>query len=165
MQHKDRIKFMPQKKSALAVLPLTLCFLLIGCSPKKITPELMIRYQAVHSLNPDINNRPSPVVVTVYQLQNKAAFLQSSFYDLYQKQNSILGASFIDSSEIEIRPAQQDSAKMSLWPNTRYIGITAAYRNISNSKWRIVLPVPEKKDKIKLSVFIGTLGISANFAK
>jgi type VI secretion system VasD/TssJ family lipoprotein len=34
----------------------------------------------------------------------------------------------------------------------RFVGVIAAYRDIRNSQWRVVVPAPLKRDEVTLSV-------------
>ena len=41
--------------------------------------------------NPDINGRPSPVVIAVYQLKSPDGFLNGDFFSVYDPKGAALG--------------------------------------------------------------------------
>jgi type VI secretion system protein VasD len=111
--------------------------MLTACSvfPSKSNKYAKINTQAVSYLNPDVNGRPSPLVVTIYQLKNAYKFKQADYESLAINSAKVLGGDLIDQSSIEIRPGTKNTVQLTLSPHTDYLGIMAAYRNINNGVW------------------------------
>jgi type VI secretion system protein VasD len=108
--------------------------------------------------NPDSNGRPSPVVVRVYQLKTDAAFTASEFFPLFDDEQKVLGPELISRDEFVLAPAERRTIDVALSGETRYVGAIAAFRDIRNSEWRVLVPAPRKgltvaveKDRIVLS--------------
>jgi type VI secretion system protein VasD len=94
--------------------------------------------------NPDRTGRPSPVVVRIYQLKTDAAFTAASFADLYQNEDKTLGAELITRDEFVLEPKDSRTINVALSGDTRFVGAIAAFRDILNAEWRVVLPAPRK---------------------
>jgi type VI secretion system protein VasD len=92
--------------------------------------------------NPDSNGRPSPVVVRVYQLKTDAAFTAAEFFSLFDDEQKVLGAELISRDEFLLAPAERKTIDVALSGQTRYVGAIAAFRDIRNSQWRVLVPTP-----------------------
>ena len=89
----------------------------------------------------------SPVVVTIYQLKTPYTFKQATYQALASNSSKVLGTDLIDKNVIEVRPNSHRAIYQPLSPNTQYLGIVAAYRNIDQSKWRTIIKVVNEKGK------------------
>ncbi len=113
---------------------------------------------ATEDANPDSNGRPSPVVVRVYQLKTDAAFTAAEFFPLFDDEQKVLGAELISRDEYVLAPAERRTIDVALSGETRYVGAIAAFRDIRNAEWRVLVPAPRngltvavEKDRIVLS--------------
>jgi type VI secretion system protein VasD len=116
---------------------LATCAALAACStapPKPVNVKLSIAVSA--DVNPDAQNRPSPIVIRVYQLKDDAAFKGADYFALYDKEQATLAAALVSRVEFELAPGERHMADFSLSPDTRFIGVAAAYRDIRNAEWR-----------------------------
>lgn len=121
------------------------CLLLLGCAESNgIGVHMHVR--AANYLNPNINGQSSPVTLSFYQLKSTASFKQATYFQLAQNASAVLGNDLIDMQQFEVRPNQHITYPISVPPNTKYIGITAGYRDIDRSTWRAVIAVPKNKD-------------------
>ncbi|RRV05327.1 type VI secretion system lipoprotein TssJ [Pseudomonas sp. v388] len=117
-------------------------FLLVGCSalsPYSTQTRLQLKLTGNELLNPDINGRPSPVVVRLLELRNPVAFETRDFFTLYGRSAETLAQDLVASEELELRPGQSVDLKLRVEPGSRYVGVMAAYRNLPDSQWRYVL--------------------------
>ncbi len=132
--------------NALTRFSIIACFtmLLAGCAQP---PSVMMQIHSAHYLNPDVNGGASPVVVTVYQLKSTFNFQQATYDQLSTNSGDVLGTDLIDRSTIEVRPDSDQSVKQPLSPNTQFLGIVAAYRNIGAAAWRQTVPVTNTTDE------------------
>ncbi len=141
---------------------LTACSLFAG-SPNKYAE---VNTQAVAYLNPDVNGRPSPVVVTLYQLKNAYNFRQADYESLSDNSAKALGGDLIDQSSIEIRPGDKNKTNLTLSPNTNYLGIMAAYRNINNGVWhKTVKLIDGVGSHTKVQINLESQGLTTNARK
>jgi type VI secretion system protein VasD len=119
---------------------LAACAVLAACAaappppPKPVNVKLSIAVSA--DVNPDAQNRPSPVVVRIYQLKDDAAFKGADYFALYDTEQATLAAALVSRVEFELAPGERHVADFLLSPDTRFIGIAAAYRDIRNAAWR-----------------------------
>ncbi len=98
-----------------------------------------------NSVNPDHTGRPSPVIVRLYQLRNSGIFTGADFFTLYDDESSLLSADLISREEYNLLPGEVKSINPLLDPETHYIGVVAAFRDIEASTWRAISILPEKK--------------------
>ena len=91
-------------------------------------------------------------MINFFELKSAAAFKQAGFFSLENNASSALGDDLIDKIQVELRPGQGKSYHLSLSNQTAYIGIVAAYRNIDQATWRVVIPLPPLTQKSWLAI-------------
>ena len=113
-----------------------------GGAPKPPPPTVVNgAIQASPQLNPSVNQRPSPLVLRVYELKSPAA-------DLVAK------------DEFMLQPGENRPYKKTLGADTKFIGVIGAYRNLEKSTWRAVVQVIPNKPQT-LTIRAGDLAVSA----
>jgi type VI secretion system protein VasD len=121
---------------------------------------------ASKDVNPDINGRPSPVVVRIFQLHGDAEFSNAEFFALYTHEKETLGASFIAIQEFELRPGEHLDTRIPLAKDARYVGAIAAYRDLSVAQWRVLRTRPSHSlfvhESVVVNVDRNTLTLSVN---
>jgi len=128
---------LPKMLAALAAL-----VLLAGCSslsPYSTMTKLNLTLSASDQLNPDLNGRPSPIVVRLIELKHPVAFENVDFFSLYERAKESLAPDMVASEELELRPGETVALKLSVGQGSRYVGVLAAYRDLSQTQWRYVL--------------------------
>ena len=100
--------------------------------------------QVADDVNPDSGARPSPLVVKIYQLKGKDKFELADFFPLYDQAEATLGADMLAVEEITLSPGESRSYEGEFDPQTRYIGVIGAYRDIHQAKWKDIIEMPEK---------------------
>jgi type VI secretion system protein VasD len=127
---------------ALAVLVAMVS--LAGCfsmSPYSSLTKLNLQLAASDQLNPDLNGRPSPIVVRLFELRHPVAFENADFFSLYERARESLAPDLVTSEELELRPGETVSLKLSVKEGSRYVGILAAYRDLPETRWRYTVPL------------------------
>jgi type VI secretion system protein VasD len=105
------------------------------------------------STNPDLRGRPSPIVVRVYELRALAAFNSADFFTLFEKEQEALGNDLVAREELQLRPAETRPYQRQLQPDTKFLGVVAAFRDLENTRWRQSAAVPNKrKPTVNISV-------------
>lgn len=138
-----------------SIFLVTLFLLLTGCSTVNyiVPPSTDLEFNVADDVNPDINGRPSPVVIKVFELSSRAVFDTQDFFSLYGDAEKVLGPDLLNKDEIELQPGQKFDYKMTLDKNTRFIGIVVAYRSIDKAKWRGVIEAdPTGYDNVRANV-------------
>ncbi|PHN26112.1 type VI secretion system lipoprotein TssJ [Pseudomonas sp. ICMP 460] len=116
--------------------------LLAGCSnlsPFSTLTKLDLTLTASEQLNPDLNGRPSPVVVQLLELRHPVAFEHADFFSLYERAERALPQDWARSEELALRPGEHVAFKLRSEPHSRYVGVVAAYRDLPHVQWRWVL--------------------------
>ena len=124
-------------------LPLLVVLVLLGgcsnLSPFSTLTKLDLTLAASDEVNPDLHGRPSPVVVQLFELKHPVAFENADFFTLYGHAEQALPKDWVSSEELELRPGEQVALKLRSEPQSRYVGIIAAYRDLPHVQWRWVL--------------------------
>ncbi|KQZ86730.1 MULTISPECIES: type VI secretion system lipoprotein TssJ [unclassified Pseudomonas] len=127
-----------------ALTALTALMLLTACaslSPYSSLSKINLKLSASDQLNPDINGRPSPIVVRLFELKHPVAFESADFFSLYERAAKSLAPDLVASEELQLRPGEHHELKLSVQSQSRYVGILAAYRDLSETRWRYTVPI------------------------
>jgi len=111
------------------------------------------------AVNPDSRGRPSPVVVRVYALKSLAAFNSASFFSLYGKDKETLGAELIDSEELQLMPGDKREFQKEYPPETRYVAVFAAFRDVEHAHWRDSIALDTQK-AVKVQIRVENTSVS-----
>ncbi|EJK99228.1 MULTISPECIES: type VI secretion system lipoprotein TssJ [Pseudomonas] len=140
----------------------SMAMLLAGCaalSPFSTMTKLNLTLTASDQLNLDLNGRPSPVVVRLFELKHPVAFENADFFSLYERARETLSPDLVSSEELELRPGETTELRLSIAGGSRYVGVLAAYRDLPHIRWRYTLPIPAKQ-LTKANLTLGQDGIA-----
>jgi type VI secretion system protein VasD len=143
---------------------LTAALLLAACAGAPKPASVTGTVQASAEVNPSASNRPSPLLVRIYELKSAAGFNSADFMSLYQRDQAQLAADMIAKEEFVLAPGETKTFAKTLAPDTRFIGVVAAYRDIEHAKWRSVVAVQPNQPQ-KLTVKAGALAVEAAIGK
>lgn len=136
--------------------------LLWGCASGPKPTPVDIQLAGAATVNPDSRNRPSPVMVRVYELKTPAAFESADFFSLFDKDRETLAADMNARDEFVLQPGQTLSLKRLAKPDTRFIAVLAAYRDLERSRWRAVTALdPGKSQVVNITAGARAVEISA----
>ncbi len=107
---------------------------LVGIGPTHLDAKIV----AASNVNPDDSGRASPVVIRIYELKKADTFQDTDFFSLYDKESATLGQDMNGREEVELQPKSSKTVKRKLQPDTQYIGVMAAFRDIDQAHWRAV---------------------------
>jgi type VI secretion system protein VasD len=143
--------------SAGLALLLSAGFLAACSSPPPLLapskPTLVSTTLVAPNVNPDARKRPSPVVLRVYELKSEALFESTDFVSLFEKDQAVLGAEMLSREEFVLQPNDVKALNKNLSPDTRFIGVVAAFREIERARWRVVVPtVANKKNVVSIKL-------------
>ncbi|GGO66631.1 type VI secretion system lipoprotein TssJ [Bowmanella pacifica] len=144
------------------VVPLLLTMSLLGCGSSTMVKDVFsvvtkadFTMVASTDVNPDINGRPSPILVRLYELRSPGAFNSADFFSLYDKATGELGNDYIRHDDMELKPGQEYQKDIIFDESTRYIGLIAAYRDIDNAVWKRVVELPPDSNS-EIRVVLGS---------
>ena len=120
---------------AVAAIVLSAC-----ASPPKPT-QVSASLEAGANVNPDVRKRASPLVVRVYELRSAAAFEAADFVSLYERDQVTLAAEMGAREEFVLRPGDSKVWEKTTAPDTKYIGVFAAFRDIEHARWKSLVEV------------------------
>lgn len=109
-----------------------------GCA--FFNPVADVRVTAGESLNPDSGERASPVLLRLYELKSRDAFREAGFDALHDDPEAVLGDDLLGMEVTMLRPGGSWHTERALQDETRYLGVTAAFRNIDKARWRMIRP-------------------------
>lgn len=115
----------------------------VGCGGGP--PLLKGSIKAEPSVNPDRGGRPSPIVVRVYELKGIAAFNNADFFSLFDKEQEALSGELVGREEYQMQPGETRQYSRQLQPETKFVGVVGAFRDLDQSRWRQTVPIPVKK--------------------
>ncbi|MDR2573370.1 MAG: type VI secretion system lipoprotein TssJ [Desulfovibrio sp.] len=132
------------KKVYLVFYVTVLILCLAGCG----APQLSLKVASLPNVNPDNSERPSPVLLKVYELRQNIAFTQGDFQSLFEHPVQTLGADLIAADEMVFIPGEARNVIYHPTLSTRYVGILAGFRQMERAKWRFIRPLDAEKDSI-----------------
>lgn len=130
--------------------------LLGGCTVANyvVDPYTRMSFRASDDINPDSSGRASPLVIRIYELRSVDTFRSAGFFDLYDEPEGVLDQDLLSMDEVVLRPELVEKLpEKRLDENTRYIGIVAAFQNIDEAEWKMVLDAnPQGYKDIRIAV-------------
>ena len=155
-----RVRISGLRFSPALVAALLLAACASGPKPTQVTGTI----QATAQINPSPSKRPSPLVVRVYELKSAAAFNAADFMSLYQRDQAELATDMVAKEEFVVAPGETKPFMKTLAPDTRFLGVVAAYRDLEHAKWRTVVPIqPGQKQQVTIKA--DALAVEATVAK
>ena len=144
------------RRSAHLLSAVAYTILTVSCGTVSKTPTVVQgSIKAAPTTNPDLRGRPSPIVVRIYELKF-SAFNNADFFSLFDKDSETLGGDLVGREEYDMRPDETRPYRRQLQPETKFVGVVAAFRDLEKSQWRQAVAVPSKR-----SVNL-TIGIEAH---
>ena len=128
----------------ISLLSVAMLGLLSACAggPPPREP-LNMQITATADVNPDMQGRPSPVILHIIELSSTEQFNRLDYMGLTQPSGAGLGADLLGKNQMVLQPGESKSLPMELNPLTSAIGLVAGYRDIDNAIWRKVVPVTQ----------------------
>lgn len=125
-----------------SVIALALSTLLASCAapPPVEQPDptvAQVNVVAAEDANPDPTGRASPTVVHVYALQPGAPFNIGDYEALTGGELGELSETMQRIARFVILPGRDSKKVFELPDGTAAVGITAAYRDVETSQWRV----------------------------
>ena len=99
-------------------------------------PMVNIGLHSNASLNPDRKGDPLPVVIRVYQLNDKGAFQSATFNQIWKNDEGTLGATLLSRNELILNPSSKNEVEVDRHADAKYLAVVAIFRNPIERKWR-----------------------------
>jgi type VI secretion system protein VasD len=121
---------------------------LIACaSPPPKPTQLTGSIQVSAQVNPSASQRPSPLLLRVYELKSVASFNGADFISLFQRDQAELGADLLAKEEYVLAPGETKAFVKTLSPDAHFLGVIGAFRDVDRAQWRSVVAVDPKKNQ------------------
>ncbi|GAB3647181.1 type VI secretion system lipoprotein TssJ [Ramlibacter alkalitolerans] len=114
---------------------------LVACASAPKPTQVAGTLQASEQVNPSTSQRPSPLLLRVYELKTAAAFNSADFMSLYQRDKAELGADLLAKEEFVLAPGESKKFAKTLAQETRFLGVVAAFRDVEHARWRSIVAV------------------------
>ena len=128
----------------------------LGTAPS----DTRVTISASRDVNPDASQRPSPILVRIYQLRSGAALDQADYFKLTGDPQSALGDTLLAHDQALVTPGQTRSLPLKLDPATQLVGVVAGFRDLDHASWRSSVPV-EPGRTASIAVTVGAADVSA----
>ena len=122
--------------------------MMVGCSStaSRVAVPYAIELTADEQVNPDMNGRPSPVQITIYELTSSNAFGSRDFFALQSNPQAALDKELLNTEQVVLRPGETKTLHYPGSTMARMVGIVAAYRDLEKSQWRLAVELPEAQE-------------------
>ena len=135
----------------MRILVVVAALLIAACSSPPKPTTVAATLQAGSAVNPDLRKRASPIVIRVYELKSAAAFEAADFVSLFERDQATLAAEMAGREEFILRPGESKPWQKTLAPDTKFIGVLAAFRDIERARWKSIVAVkPNAKNQISI---------------
>jgi type VI secretion system protein VasD len=87
----------------------------------------------------------------VYALKTLASFNSADFFSLYDKDKETLGNELLGREEFQLMPGEKRQIDKQFQPETAFVGVVAAFRDLERAQWRAAVSViPQKASKVRI---------------
>lgn len=118
---------------------------------------LSLVFHVGQNINPDDKQRPSPLVISLFELKAADAFQQSDFYSLYEHSSEQLSTDLISKRRLrELVPGIDRTDQFILNKDTKYVGVLAEFVHFQQAKARLIVPIKQKADNSFIIELSGT---------
>jgi type VI secretion system protein VasD len=135
------------RKSLSGVLVVILTVFISACASAPKKAELGITIEAAADVNPDLQGRPSPVILHLMELKSIEQFNGLDYMGITNASGAPLGSDLVSRNQIILSPGAAQSMPMVLDPATAYLGIVAGYRDIDNATWRVAVAINQNEHR------------------
>lgn len=127
------------------VLP---CLLLLpGCAATEHAAAVpySITFDVASDANPDLNRKPAPIVLKIFQLKTASAFEGADFFSLQGKPDEALGGGLLGIDRVILRPGESRTLRYPGNVEARAVGVVAEYRSLEQNRWKVTVALPQPK--------------------
>jgi type VI secretion system protein VasD len=135
------------QSTVIALLAVAIMALLSACAGAPKREKLDMQVNATTDVNPDMQGRPSPIILHILELSSIEQFNGLDYMSLTQPSGAALGANLLSKNQMVLQPGSNQALPMELNPMTTAIGFIAGYRDIDNAAWRTSVPITQGDTK------------------
>jgi len=135
------------RSTVIGLLSIVIIVLLSACGGAPKREKLDMQIAATADVNPDMQGRPSPIILHILELGSTEQFNRLDYMKLTQPSGAALGPDLLGKNQVILQPGDSRAMPMELNPLTTAIGLVAGYRDIDNAAWRTSIPVAQGDTK------------------
>ncbi|MEE9686090.1 type VI secretion system lipoprotein TssJ [Lelliottia amnigena] len=122
-----------------------------------------VHLEAALDVNPNLYGRPSPVLLTLYQLSEAKTFLKADLASLScADAKPPADAAWLACETFQLSPGELRLYRFLPEPELRQVGVVAEFRDIDNAEWRSVEVFQEQNlEQLKVMLARDTVSIRA----
>ncbi len=135
------------QSTVIILLAIAIMVLLSACAGAPKREKLDMQLSATADVNPDMQGRPSPIILHILELSSTEQFDGLDYMSLTQPSGAALGVNLLSKNQVVLQPGANQALPMELNPMTTAIGFIAGYRDIDNAAWRTSVPVTQGDTK------------------
>jgi type VI secretion system protein VasD len=109
-------------------------------------------------VNPDAQGAAKPIAVRVFELASSGGFMAADFFSLDADPAGALGGDLLGQDSFVLAPGGTEVWQHELNPETRFVGVAAAYAQIDGAAWRAVFSPPPNETTLLLAE-LGARGV------
>lgn len=147
-------------------------FLLAGCGSEEVKEDpkpppppptrVELNIQAATDINPDGAGRPSPLLLRLYELKDRANLDGADFFAIYQADQDTLKNDLIRKQEFMLAPGTTRAMTIEPDTDTRYIAIFGAFHRLDAARWQAAAEIPKARTtRIAVSVSNTRIALTA----
>jgi len=151
------------RQTSVALLVMVLVALQ-GCggTPEQPATVLAADLVATGDVNSGGGEQGRPVIVRLYELTSAGVFSSADFFSLYERDAETLGADMLGREEVSLAPGQWHHVEKKIAPETTYLGVLVAFRDIDQSQWRNVNSLkPDVTNTFTVKVGANSVSVAA----
>jgi len=131
----------------IGILMTTTMVLLSSCGGAPKRENVGLQISATADVNPDLQGRPSPIILHVLELNSEEQFNRLDYMSLTQSSGAALGPDLLGKTQLVLSPGDNRNLPLELNPLTTFVGLVAGYRDIDNANWRKSIPITQGDTK------------------
>lgn len=121
----------------LGALLITLVGLIAGCAPR-----VELDMTAGPRLNPGPGGEPLPVLLRVYQLDDRTAFEEAERPALARDDAAVLDG-WLQRRELILQPGQRQEVQLEMDDEASYLALAVFFLDVEAERWRLLEPLPD----------------------
>ena len=121
--------------------------LLSACAAPPKLASLNLQINTTADVNPDLQGRPSPVILYILELSSDVQFNRLDYRSLTQSSSAALGPDLLSKNQQVLQPGDNRVIPLELNAQTAAIGFLAGYRDNDNAIWRASVTIAQGDTK------------------
>ncbi len=127
--------------------------------------QVTLQITGASSLNTMADGRSLPLLIRIYHLTNKDAFLTKNYHDFTVGDGRPEGADIAAMKEFILRPGQTYNTVETVQSESPYLGVVALYQQPSGHGWRVVLTRDDVGSEKTIKLIAGPRALSVTSTK